>query len=194
MFRSAWCICDASSPATRRNGALDALTFVLSQVVDGKIPISVLPDSPTALAAPLQRIYLSSEARDKSTLKASLLGVLGLLLQLIGRYNPAAADLQPHGNLPASRPAGAAGVSGVEDLNRHWLLQMCRGELSGVGGELSSAKGSEGTVEGMTAALCLMQVGLAGWQGRMTGEISGYLVFNDLRMLLAVTMVAKWMH
>lgn len=147
-----------------RNAALDALTFILTQITEAKLPISILPDSPTNLAAPLQRLYLSSEARDKSTLKASLLGVLGLLLQLIERYNPtgqSAISQQGSAGFPASQAAGrvAAGVSGVEVLNRHWLLQMCRGELSDGNGQLSSAKANEGTVEGMTAALCLMQVG-----------------------------------
>lgn len=143
---------------------MEALTFILTRFVDGTLPSSLLPDSPINLAAPLQRLYLSSEARDKSTLRASILGVLGLLLQLTGSYSAAGHSLASQGtagqssNHAASRIA-AGGAAGIEVLNRHWLLQMCRGELTDGHGQLGSAKASAGTVEGMTAALQLMQVG-----------------------------------
>lgn len=156
-----------------RNAALEALTCILARFVDSTIPVTLLPDSPTNLASPLQRLYLSSEARDKSTLRASLLGVLGLLLQLTGPYS--AAGQAPASQATVGQPSSHAAsrvAAGIEVLSRHWLLQMCRGELADAHGQFSSAKANAGTVEGMVAALCLMQAGEA------DADLSGMLTLT----------------
>lgn len=49
-------------------------------------------------------------------------------------------------------------LQGVEALTRHWLLDMCRSELAGADGQLSTAEANQGAIEGMTAALQLMEV------------------------------------
>lgn len=49
-------------------------------------------------------------------------------------------------------------LQGVEALTRHWLLDMCRSELAGADGQLSAAEANQGAIEGMTAALQLMEV------------------------------------
>jgi hypothetical protein len=135
---------------------------------EGQLQQTLLPEPPLALAPPLQRIFLSSEARKSKHLRAALLGVLGQLLQL----SSFPASSSSGSDFPASgRSAGTPGsggsqaaaggfsrLQGVEPLSRHWLLDMCRGELQGADGRLSAAEANQGAIEGMTAALALMEV------------------------------------
>jgi hypothetical protein len=60
--------------ANCRVAALDLLSFVLSQQVAGRLPVQLLPVGPLDLASPMQRVFLSSDARSNKTLKHALLG------------------------------------------------------------------------------------------------------------------------
>jgi hypothetical protein len=153
--------------------ALELLSLLLQLTQEGQLQQALLPELPSALAPPLQRIFLSSEARKSKQLRAALLGVLGQLLQLssfpasVPASVPASSRRLPLASGTGSAGSGgsshaaAAGVSrlqGVEQLSRHWLLDVCRGELQGPDGRLSAAEANQGSIEGMTAALALMEV------------------------------------
>jgi hypothetical protein len=151
--------------------ALELLSLLLQLMQEGQLQQTLLPEPPLALAPPLQRIFLSSEARKSKHLRAALLGVLGQLLQLSNNFP---ASTSSSGGFPASgrsaatpadarsggsqAAAGFSRLQGVEPLSRHWLLEMCRGELQGPDGRLSAAEANQGAIEGMTAALALMEV------------------------------------
>ncbi|KAF8072507.1 ankrd13c [Scenedesmus sp. PABB004] len=144
---------EESVPA--RTAALEVLSLVLGLILEGSLAAALLPEAPLAVAAPLQRALMSSDARKAKTLRASLLGVLGQLLQLSSA--PGAPSSQARA--AASTPGGAVGL--VEPLTRHWLLAECRAELAGPDGRLGSGEVIQGALQGLTVALLLMEPGEA---------------------------------
>jgi hypothetical protein len=107
---------------------------------DGQLQPSLLPEPPLALASPLQRIFLSSEARKSKHLRAALLGVLGQLLQLStfpassSSSSSGVSALAGSGGGSQAATGGFSRLQGIEPLSRHWLLDMCRGSCRGLMG------------------------------------------------------------
>lgn len=144
--------------AAGRVYALELLSLLLQLIQEGQLQQDLLPEPPAALAPLLQRIFLSSEARKSKQLRAALLGTLGQILQLSSFPASVPASSRRAAAAGSQAAAGGGRLQGVEPLSRHWLLEMCKGELQGPAGRLAAAEAHEGAIEGMTSALALMEV------------------------------------
>eukprot|EP00775_Hariotina_reticulata_P009975 gene9975-10129_t len=166
--------------------ALGLLSFILSQQVAGKLPVQLLPAGPLDLASPMQRVFLSSDARSNKTLKHALLasgaaGVPGASTIAALRFDASSASggaiegliaalsmMQMCEELLKAPPKSSVALAWLTSLVSHCSSQLAAG---GFEGALAAGGGGGGWMRGAVEVgdpdlLSCQSAGCARWSGQ----------------------------